>query len=603
MRTYPQFKKIDGSHDFREAVANGYVDYPARIRPNGKVFYFNFELARKMGLISKNHPVDLNPGLCKAILNTFSLVIINEYDELHNIKFPKKDSKPGKYMATRYLQLQHPDKRGLNSGDGRSIWNGLFKSGNGAWDISSCGTGATRLSPATSIEKKFFKTGSRNISYGCGRSELIESVSAAVMSEIFYYNEIRTERTLAIIDYGDGTSVDVRAYRSLLRPAHFFYHVKQGNYNGLKGSVDYYIARQIESKVWPKKQSDRNKYEYFLEKITEDFATVAAQFESEYIFCWLDWDGDNILNDGGIIDYGSVREFGLFHREYRYDDVERMSTTITEQKNKAKYIVQTFAQISDFIITGKKKRIETYKNHKCIKAFDEVFERVKDKALLHKIGFNKEISSALLKNKQAANELRKFRKIFSYFEAANSVKGKYNISDGVTCDAIFCMRDILRELPVLVRDNEFPVDQKRFVEILKSNYATKKDIQIYNGRPVKINEFQKRYIGLIGRAIKLSKASPDDVLNEIIQRSSIINRYDRITGDAVISVAKKMIRNRNSIPVNERHKLLADFVAEQIVCPEYFEKNGKSRKKISTKKAKSVYSAMVNDVKICSEGI
>lgn len=603
MRTYPQFKKIDGSHDFRDAVADGYVDYPARIRPNGKVFYFNFELAREMGLIPKNHPVDLNPGLCKAILNTFSLVIINEYDELHNIKFPEKDIKLGKYMATRYLQLQHPDKRGLNSGDGRSIWNGLFKSGNGAWDISSCGTGATRLSPATSIEKKFFKTGSRNVSYGCGRSELIESVSAAVMSEIFYLNEIRTERTLAIIDYGDGTSIDVRAYKSLLRPAHFFYHVKKSDYNGLKGSVDYYIDRQIESREWPKMGGARNKYEYFLEKITEDFATVSAQFEAEYIFCWLDWDGDNILNDGGIIDYGSVREFGLFHREYRYDDVERMSTTITEQKNKAKYIVQTFAQISDFIITGKKKRIETYKNHKCMKVFDKIFEQVKDEVLLHKIGLNQEISSALLKSKQAASEVRKFRKIFSYFEAANSIKGKYNISDGITCDAIFCMRDILRELPVLVRDNEFPVDQKRFIDILKSNYATRKDIQIYNGRPAKINEFQRRYIGLISKAIKLSKASPDVVLNEIIQRSSIINRYDRITGDAVISVAKKMIRNRNSIPVNERHRLLADFVAEQIICPEFFEKNGKSRKKISTKKAKSVYSAMVNDVKICSEGI
>ena len=132
----------------------------------------------------------------------------------------------------------------MNSGDGRSIWNGLLKGKNGSWDISSCGTGATRLSPATSIEKKFFKTGSKTASYGCGRSELIESVCAGIMSEIFYHNKIRTERTLAIIDFGDGTSIDVRAYKSLLRPAHLFYHVKQANYSGLKGSVDYYIDSQ-----------------------------------------------------------------------------------------------------------------------------------------------------------------------------------------------------------------------------------------------------------------------------------------------------------------------------------------------------------------------
>ena len=33
-----------------------------------------------MGLIPKNHPVELNQALCKSILDTFSLVIINEYD-------------------------------------------------------------------------------------------------------------------------------------------------------------------------------------------------------------------------------------------------------------------------------------------------------------------------------------------------------------------------------------------------------------------------------------------------------------------------------------------------------------------------------------------
>lgn len=603
MPTYPQFKKIDGRHDFRKAVENGFVDYPARLRHNGKVFYFNFDLAREMGLIPKNHPVDLNPALCKTILNTFSLVIINEYDEMHNAKFPKKDIKPEKYMATRYLQLQHPDKRGLNSGDGRSIWNGMLKGKSEVWDISSCGTGATRLSPATSIEKKFFKTGSKNVSYGCGRSELIESVCAAIMSEIFYHNKIKTERTLAIIDYGDGTSIDVRAYKSLLRPAHFFYHIKQANYAGLKGAVDYYINRQIENKVWPKKGSKKNKYEYFLEKITEDFASVTAQFEAEYIFCWLDWDGDNILIDGGIIDYGSVREFGLFHREYRYDDVERMSTTITEQKNKAKYIIQTFAQITDYIITGNKKRIETYKGHKSIKNFDKVFERVKDEVLLYKIGLNDKISKVLLRDKLTANAVRKFRKTFSYFEAANSVKGKYNISDGVTCDAIFCMRDILRELPLLIKDNEFPVSDKQFIEILKSNYATKRDLGIYKNRIVKIREFQKQYKAIVDKAVKLSKKGKDTVLTEVIQRTSLINRYDRITGDAIISVANRMIRNRRSIPVNERHKLIADFVVEQIVRPEFFEKHGQLKKRISNKKAKSVYSSMVEDVKKCSEGI
>jgi hypothetical protein len=280
-----------------------------------------------------------------------------------------------------------------------------------------------------------------------------------------------------------------------------------------------------------------------------------------------------------------------------------MSTTITEQKNKAKYIIQTFAQITDFVVTGNKSRIETFNHHKCMKDFDRIFEQVKDEALLYKIGFNEKASKALLENKQAVNAIRKFRKVFSYFEAANSVKGKYNISDGVTCDAIFCIRDVLREMPVLMKDDKLPIADKEFVDILKSNYATKKDLVIHRGRSVKIREFQKQYEGLIDKAVKLLGEGKDTVLGEIITRSSLINRYDRITGDAIISVAKKMIRNRNSIPVNERHRLMTDFIIQQIVRPEFFEKHGRLKKKISNKKAKSVYSSMVQDVKDCSEGI
>jgi transcriptional regulator with XRE-family HTH domain len=47
----------------------------------------------------------------------------------------------------------------------------------------------------------------------------------------------------------------------------------------------------------------------------------------------------------GIIDYGSVRQFGIRHDKYRYDDVERFSTNLNEQKNKARLIVQVFAQL------------------------------------------------------------------------------------------------------------------------------------------------------------------------------------------------------------------------------------------------------------------
>ena len=56
------------------------VDYRARQVRGSQVVYFNFDLAREMGLIERGHPDRLNPRLRKAILDAFSLVIINEYD-------------------------------------------------------------------------------------------------------------------------------------------------------------------------------------------------------------------------------------------------------------------------------------------------------------------------------------------------------------------------------------------------------------------------------------------------------------------------------------------------------------------------------------------
>ena len=145
---YSEFARIDGTHPYRDAMPDGFIDYAARVRPGGNVFYFNFALAKEMGLIPQNHPEILDKELSKAILDTFSLEIINEYDVIYKRRFPASTLKPNRYMATRYLQCQHPDKRGGTSGDGRSIWNGCFKGKRGIWDISSCGTGATTRSRA-----------------------------------------------------------------------------------------------------------------------------------------------------------------------------------------------------------------------------------------------------------------------------------------------------------------------------------------------------------------------------------------------------------------------------------------------------------------------
>jgi hypothetical protein len=564
---YRKFKTIDGRHPLQKEVPDSTVNYKARTRKGGKVAFFNFDLAKEMGLIPKNHPNEITPELEKEILHTFSIVIINEYDQINEIKYPKEEIRPYEYMATRYLQLQHPNKQGKTSGDGRSIWNGQVKNKGQVWDISSSGTGATSLSPATHIYGKYWKTGDPTISYGCGYSEIDEGMGTLFFSEIFNKNHLETERVLGIIEFKNGIAINIRAQENLIRPSHMFNYLKQGDYDNLKRIVNYYIDREIENGNFDKApSSEKKRYDYFLEKQTEIFAKMSAKFEDEYIFCWLDWDGDNILMNGGIIDYGSIRQFGLFHSEYRYDDVERFSTSILEQKNKAKYTVQTFAQIADFLKTKERSSIKDFSKSKAMSEFDRIFSESKRDNLLGKIGFNETQSKYLVKNHMDLVE--EFSKSFVYFERAKSKVGIHEVADGINWSAIFCMRDILRELPQLILVRGEGLTNDEFIDIIKSSYATPRDLKINSHRKKMINDFQKSYQGMCERIAEYEKLSIQKVLLEITMRSSVINKYDRVTGDSVATIVDRILTHRPKLKSDQLYTLLKEFCDYQNFDPE-----------------------------------
>jgi uncharacterized protein YdiU (UPF0061 family) len=598
-RAYSRFKQINGEHSLKDSVFGSYVEYQVRKRHGGKVVFFNFQLAKDMGLIPQNHEHKLNKQLEEMILDTFAIIIINEYDQINNKKYPKKDIKPNMYMATRYLQLQHPGNVGMTSGDGRSIWNGEVEHNGVTWDVSSCGTGATCLSPATHKYNKFFKNGDPSISYGCGYSETDEGISTAFFSEIMYKNDIPTERALCVIEFEKNISIAVRAHPNLLRPSHFFNHLKQGQYDRLKNMTEYYIARQKRNGEWksvPKEPKAR--YNYFLDKMVDSFAKITARLEDEYIFCWIDWDGDNILMDGGIIDYGSIRQFGLFHHEYRYDDVERFSTTIKEQKQKSKYMVQTFIQMVDYLITNKKKDISKYKGHKALKKFDELFEEYKDKNLLYKVGMKPKRIEKLYANKKLREKITAFRKAFMYFERAKSHRGVYKVADGISWDAIFCMRDVLRELPQLYLLRNEPIGHDEFMEIMKSNYAGKKDVELTPQRKKKINEFQNSYIELLKTCSDVLGKSLDSLLLTVTMRSSVINKYDRVTGDSITHITNKVMAARPKLSSEEIYEILEGFSDYQNLNPD----KKKVQHKLSSRE-KAMLKEFFKIVTDCREGI
>lgn len=575
---YAKFDKLNGSHPFKKIVPDGFVDYSARIRKGGKLRFFNFDLAREMGLIATDHNNTVTKELEKTIINTFGILIVNEFDQMNGRVYPDDEMKSGTYMATRYLQLQHNDKMGKSSGDGRSVWNGQVKHRGKTWDVSSCGTGATRLSPATTKFNKFFENGDPSISYGCGYAEIDEGIAQALFSEVFYRNGVETERVLAVLEFEKGYAINIRAHENLLRPSHFFIYLKQNNLKSLKALTDYYIESQRKRSGWEHCPKLKGKYDFFLKQFAKTYGHMAAVFENEYIFCWLDWDGDNVLMDGGIIDYGSIRQFGLFHSEYRYDDVDRFSTSILEQRDKARYIVQTFAQLVDFVLTGEKKSISSFKKHWAVEKFDSTFEETKNRNILYKIGFVQDDVDYLYKNH--CSLVKEFRNIYSYFERAKSKKGLIKVSDGVSWDAIFCMRDIMRELPQMIIARKNQITAEEFIDIIKSDYATNEDLELTKYRRKMIKSFQDYYWKLINKNMKNSKKNFEKQILEISMRSSVINKMERVTGDSISIIVDKIIKKKNKLSVEETYNLIKDFSELQNVNPHDTPKLNQSTKSL-----------------------
>jgi uncharacterized protein YdiU (UPF0061 family) len=583
---YGAFHQVNGHHPWKYAVPNGYIEYQTRILRRSKVVFFNFPLAKEMGLIAKDHPNTITKDLEKTLVETFALRIINEYDQLMGEKFPEKDIKANRYMATRYLQLQHDNKSGTTSGDGRSIWNGQFLSPNGmAWDLSSCGTGVTRLSPGSVHEGRPVKTGDTQVSYGSGLADVDEGLSAAILSESFRHRGVHTERTLVILESDDGRGINVRAARNLLRPSHLFLHLKQGNQLMLKSALDFYIARQIHNRQWESIPRESEKYDYFLTNIARQYGEFAARLEDEYVFCWLDWDGDNVLMEAGIIDYGSIRQFGLCHHRYRYDDVDRYSTNLKEQKRKAGYLVQTFVQMVDFVRTGQKRDVRAYSESEFVAEFEKSFRQTQLDQLLRRVGLSAGQRKRVLSRHRA--EVEEFEKIYRFFERRDTGRGIKNVADGINDPAIFCTRTLLRELPrrMLLDDKHLSVAD--FLEIMRTPFLTKKEAKRESFYSAPVRKFQEAYLALV-RAAHRGKALNRAVL-ETAMRAGQQNRTGYATGDAIIYVVDTLLAKRKSLSRNEFIKLVEAFIHQQQGVPY----RGKLRKK--TRKVFEGLVAIVNE--------
>jgi uncharacterized protein YdiU (UPF0061 family) len=485
-----------------------------------------------MGLIPLDHRASITKELEQVILDTFSLQIINEYDLEQGKKFPPETVKPNHYMATRYLQTQHRNRQGKTSGDGRSIWNGFLKSDDLTFDISSRGTGATILSPGAQEAKAAIATGDLTYGYSSGLAELDEMLGSAVMSEIFYRQGIPTERCLTVIAYPDTTAIGVRSAPNLIRPAHMFRYLKQGRHEELKASVDYFIDREIENGIWQMPDDPAQRY-------------------------------------STALDYGSIRQFAAKHDKYRFKDVDRYSASLAEQRGWARTLVQVFAQVMDFIETGVKQRLETFKDARCLTVFDKAFAAERDQRMLWRIGFTPEQICHLMQNAQ--KEIRDFDRSLSYFEDRKVSKGIEKLPDGFTHSPVFLIRNLLRHLPAyyvaqaITRpdDESAYMPDEIFLRMMAASYVGRKDLKMTPPRSAQVQNFQASYLRLVA-----ALGGPIDmVLKTLQERSAVINHRHRITGDAVTWIIEEVIAMKGKIKIDGLQEAIEAFIDSQVLIP------------------------------------
>ncbi|MCB0366522.1 MAG: YdiU family protein, partial [Bdellovibrionales bacterium] len=569
---YSSFDQLDGRHPWMDEVPEGYVPYNVRVLPDGKVAYFNFDLAKDMGLIAQDHPNQLTPALRKKIIETFSIRIINEYDQEQGVQFPKSKIKPYPHMATRYLQLQHQNKQGKTSGDGRCIWNGVFKGKNRIWDVSSRGIGVTRLAPGAVEAGKPLQSGSTDFGYGCGMAEIDELYGASIMAEIFHRQGLITERMLTVIDLGDGLGIGVRAAPNLIRPAHLFLFLKQKDRAALRRAVDYLIVRQHRNREWKFGIHQKNKYRLMLREVCSAFAKFVARLDRHYIFAWLDWDGDNVLANGGIIDYGSVRQFGIRHDQYRYDDVERFSTNLNQQIPKARLMMQAFAQIVHYLETGKRLPLERFHRHPAIRRFDHQVQKNLRQEFLHQLGFpEKEIENLM---KRYGRDVEKLYLNFTALERVKTRKEAQKVADGVNRPAVLNMRTLVRNLIQFYHDHmedmetaEYPTSE--LFKSMLSEYAGRKDSKLTPALRRRLDTLKHDYLHLITISIRRSGKGKKALLDQLYQRATVLNREDRITGNALIHIVGEIMESKKAgFSNSEIQQVMDEFIINQSIRPD-----------------------------------
>src|SRR5690606_32245669 len=109
---------------------------------------------------------------------------------------------------------------------------------------------------------------------------------------------------------------------------------------------------------------------------------------------------------------------------------------------------------------------------------------------------------------------------------------------------------------------------QEFIEIIKSSYAKKVDLKLTDIRKKQIYRYQKSYLDLVRAVEKDTNMTLSQIFLELTMRSSVINKYDRVTGDSITYIVQKVQKLRPKLSAEEIYSLAKQFSTYQNLNPD-----------------------------------
>lgn len=132
------------------------------------------------------------------------------------------------------------------------------------------------------------------------------------------------------------------------------------------------------------------------------------------------------------------------------------------------------------------------------------------------------------------------------------------------------MRDLLRELPRLLVENKGElVPSDILFNIILSTQASKTDATMTKKQHDGLQDLQKLYLELVEKV--RGRRATARFLQDIASRSAIINKADRITGNAVTVVVDEIMKETaKGLSVSNIQMVMETFIHSQILVPERY---------------------------------